>query len=95
VACHPAQLGPRDLTLASSGLAYGSFELEIEPRLWQLAAEDAAWSLAVADWRARRPSLAHVVRHHHWVREGVEHRTTGIRLAAAARDLGLQVPASA
>jgi hypothetical protein len=82
------------MTLASSGLAYGSFELKVEPRLWELAADDAAWSIAIADWRARRPSPAHLLRWRQWTHEGAVHRATGARLVAAARELGLGVPAS-
>jgi hypothetical protein len=93
VPAHPASLGPRDLTLHSGGLAYGRWELDVEPRLWQLAAEDSAWSIAITDWQARRPSRLRLLAFARWRQEGSRHRVAGDQLHATARRLGLRAPA--
>jgi hypothetical protein len=88
VSDHPARLGPRFLTLACCGVRIGAWELEAEPRLWALVAEDAAWQIAVADWRARRPVRPRRRARRRWQREAVRHVAAGKRLARLAADLG-------
>jgi hypothetical protein len=87
-------LGPRNLTLRSGGFALGSWELEIEPRLWELTAEDAAWSIAIADWQGRRPSWLHWMARIRWRQDGSRHRIAGDQLRATAHELGLRAGAS-
>lgn len=85
---HPARLGPRFVTLACCGARLGAWELDAEPRLWPLVAEDAAWQIAVADWRARRPSAVCRRARRRWQREAIRHVATGERLARIAGELG-------
>lgn len=85
---HPARLGPRLLTLACCGARLGAWELEAEPRLYPLVAEDAAWQIAVADWRARRPARLRRRARRCWEREALRHLAAGERLARIAADLG-------
>jgi hypothetical protein len=88
VSDHPARLGPRFLTLACCDVRLGAWELDAEPRLYPLAAEDAAWQIAVADWRARRPGRWRRRARRRWEREALRHLAAGERLARLAADLG-------
>lgn len=86
---HPSQLGPRSFSLTTARIRIGAAEFAAEPRLWALAAEDIAWSVAVEDWWSRKPAWWHHARRARWAREGDQHRATALRLQSLARQYGL------
>lgn len=88
---HPARLGPRFVSLACADVRIGAYELDAEPRLWALVAEDTAWRIAVADWRARRPGRGKARALRAWHREAAEHLAAGARLARLAEGLLAEV----
>lgn len=60
------------------------------PLVQQLAGEDLAWRFALADWKARRPSVWSFSARSAWRREGAVLADKQRRLAACAKELRIR-----